>query len=393
MKICFITDTIFNIGGIQRVVSVLSSELSKYFIVDILCTDNRHKIDRNLYGLSDRVNILINEDLVKIKVSKKICYKFMKIINERSGLLNNELFIDILTEVYYPKELQDKFIGFINSNKYDIVIGNSGYYSLILGIIGERLNAKTVGWQHNACGVYLKTPHKYNWKEDELFKKYISKLDRYVVLTDNDKKIIEKSFDVVCKRIYNPRSFKSAEKSQCEENNIITVGRLEVQQKGIDLLIQAFNKIYMKHRDWKLYVVGEGCDKDKVTKLINKLNMKSAVIIENFTNNIKDYYLKSSIFVSSSRWEGFGLVILEAMECGIPVISFENSGPKEIINKNNYNGVLVPCGDIDKLADAMERLIINKEERKKIAINSIKRAKDFDIDIIANQWKKMFYEI
>ncbi len=188
-------------------------------------------------------------------------------------------------------------------------------------------------------------------------------------------------------------SFTSPLKSECTEKNVISVGRLVKDQKGFDLLINAFSTIAAKCRDWTLTIVGDGEEKNNLNDLINRLKLNSQIRIEPFTNEIQKYYLNSSIFVSSSRWEGFGLVITEAMECGVPVIAFENSGPKEIINKNNENGILVPRNNIDALGKAILDLIKDEEKRKKISKNSIERAKDFSVENTIEKWNKLLSQV
>lgn len=393
MKICFITNTVFNLGGVQRVVSVLASKLSENYEIDILCTDAKFHINRELYNLSPKVNIQINSSLFYKNIFIEFMVKVFRKINNITGLFNNKKIITILTHIYFPSEVQNNFINYLNLKKYDVIIGVEGHYSVLLGIISDRLEAKTIGWQHNSYEAYLKTKNKYYWKQDELFKEYLKKLDRYIVLTEDDKIKMKKYLNTNCERIYNPLSFISERKAKCVNKNIICVGRLVQEQKGIDLLIKAFSKVSLKYKDWKLYIIGDGPDKDEINKLVSDLSLQDQVIIKPFTNNVQSYYLNSSIFVSSSRWEGFGLVIIEAMECGLPVIAFANSGPKEIINKQNGNGILVPCEDIDKLSEAIINLIDNEEMRLKIAKGSIYRAKDFNIDIIMNQWNKILNKI
>lgn len=393
MKICFLTDTIFNLGGIQRVLSVLASELAEYYDIDVICTTNKFIINRDLYNLNEKVNINIKPELLKAKLGTKILLKLIKVMNNKNGFLNKESNVNYLAEIYYPKKIRSRVIKYLNDKDYDIIIGVAGYFSILLGIINNELNGKTIGWQHNSYKAYFKTPDKYHWKQDELFKRYARNLNEYIVLTDYDKNILREEVNLECKRIYNPLSFKSNEKSKCEEKVIVWVGRLVEQQKGLDLIINSFKKVATKYEDWKLYIVGDGPDKDKVNMLIRNLNLENQVKIKPFTNNVKDYYLNSSIFVSSSRWEGFGLVITEAMECGLPVIAFANSGPIEIINKQNENGILVPCEDIGSLADSIIYLIENKERRKALGKNSIIRANDFKIEIILSQWMNIFNNI
>ena len=108
---------------------------------------------------------------------------------------------------------------------------------------------------------------------------------------------------------------------------------------------------------------------------------------------LKKHYLDSSIFVSTSRWEGFGLAITEAMECGLPVVSFDNSGPKEIINKPNINGILVENHNVTQLANEIIKLIEDDEKRKSISLESIKRAQDFNVDNIIKQWTEIIEKL
>ncbi|WP_238915453.1 glycosyltransferase family 4 protein [Clostridium sp. YIM B02555] len=393
MKICFLTDTIFNLGGIQRVLSVLTNELVNTYDVTIICTNGTYKVNRELYKLDKKVQVIINEELCKKKLFTKIYSKVLRTLIMKIEFLNKKKFIGLLTQAFYPTNIQNNFINFFNSKDYDVIIGNQGYCSMLLGIIGNKINAKTIGWQHNSYDAYFNSPYKYNWKQDELFKVYIKKLDKYIVLTDDDKKLIDKNFMINSNRIYNPLSFTSDKKSNCEEKNIVCVGRLIQEQKGLDLLIKAFHKVSSIHKDWILYIVGDGADKDKLNELISDLNLENKIKIQPSTNNIEEYYLNSSILVSSSRWEGFGLVITEAMECGLPVIAFANSGPKEIINKPDENGILVPCEDIDALAENIIHLIENEEKRKRIAKGSIVRAQDFSISKISGEWTKIIQSL
>lgn len=393
MKICFLTNSIFSYGGVERVVSVIASSLAEHHGVEVLCTLDKYATNRELYNLNSNVHVNINSDIKKIGSVSKILSGAGRKINKRTGVLNNKNMIRILQRTYYPTELKDNFIEYLNNKKYDVVIGVEGYFSLLLAIICDKLNCKVIGWQHNSYYAYFNTPNKYNYKQNALFESYLKNLDKYIVLTDEDKNNIRKYFLADCERIYNPLSFTSPLKSECTEKNVISVGRLVKDQKGFDLLINAFSTIAAKCGDWTLTIVGDGEEKNNLNDLINRLKLNSQIRIEPFTNEIQKYYLNSSIFVSSSRWEGFGLVITEAMECGVPVIAFENSGPKEIINKNNENGILVPRNNIDALGKAILDLIKDEEKRKKISKNSIERAKDFSVENTIEKWNKLLSQV
>lgn len=386
MKICFITTTIFNLGGVQRVVSVLASELSKNNSVDVICTNNDFIINREMYNLNPNVHIKFNTDILRKNFTNKVFCKVFQKTNLLTGIFNKLNMSDILTYMYYPKEIRERFADYLNSQKYDIVIGVEGYYSLLLGIVGKKLNAKTIGWQHNSYDAYLNNKDRYYWKQDKLFEKYIPKINKYIVLTNDDKIRYKEELHIDCEVIYNPLSFESHIKSTCNEKDIIFVGRLLQEQKGLDLLIEAFNIIHKSKADWNLKIVGDGKDRDSLLDNIKKYNLEDNILLVGRCDNVKEHYLYSSIFVSTSRWEGFGLSITEAMECGVPVVSFDNSGPKEIINKPGINGILVENYDAVKLANEIINLIEDDEKRKSMSLESIKRAKDFKVDNIIRQW-------
>lgn len=393
MKICFITDNIFSLGGVQRVVSVLANEMAKTYEVDILCLSDNYTIDRKLYNLNKNINVDINRSLLNKNLVAKIYGKIGRIINDKTGVLNNKKFIDILAEIYFPNQVKKKIISYINDKKYDIVIGVEGVFSILLGMISEFITAKTIGWQHNSYDAYFKTYKKYYWNQDELFRYYINKLDKYIVLTEHDKERMKKHLNIDSKRIYNPLSFTSKEKSKCSNSNILFVGRLVEEQKGLDLLVKSFKIISENNEQCMLTIVGDGPDKGKIQHLVESLAIQNKVNIIPFTDHVQKFYLDASVFVSSSRWEGFGLVVTEAMECGLPVVSFNNSGPSEIINKDGENGILVENGNIDLLAKSILNLINDRQRLRCISSNSISRAKDFNIEIIKKQWDETILDL
>ena len=393
MKICFITTNIFSLGGVQRVVSVLANKLSENHEIHILCTSKKGILDENIYKLNQSIKVEFNDELINTNIISKTLRKIIKEVNAEIGIFNNYKGLDILSKVYFPKKITSKFIKYLDDKNYDIIIGVEGLYSILLGVIKQDIKAKTIGWQHNSYDAYFKKYKKYHWNQDILFKRYLNELDAYIVLTDYDKKLIQNNFTINPIRIYNPLSFESKVKSDCNNKNIIFVGRLDEQQKGLDLLINVFKLVAENNEQWKLTIVGDGPDKEKLMDEINKLNLKDRINIKPFTNDIQRHYIESSIFLSTSRWEGFGLVITEAMECGLPVIAFKNSGPQEIISENGQNGILVEVEDVETMAEKVLYLINDKSYLLSLAQNSILRAKDFNIETIKNEWEKLILKI
>lgn len=387
MKICAMTYSLFSHGGVQRVISTLFNELSKEHEIDILYLGNLEYCKEKLYGLDEsKIKIIINR--LNYSSSQVVIRRVTNAINKFTQLFNNEKAVLKYGALTYPNSVKEEIINIINDNNYDLVIGVAGEINLLLGSIADKINAKTIGWQHNSYDAYYNTPNKYLWKKQVFSQKMLEKLDEVVVLTEDDKKKYYKFMGIKSHRIYNPLSFNSELKSNCFSKNIVSVGRL-TKQKGFDLLIEAFKEVNKINSEWTLTIVGDGEEKKALRTLIEKYKLGNNIFIKPFTDNIIEQYLNSSVYVSSSRWEGFGLVLIEAMECGLPVIAFDNSGPREIIDRDGVNGILVESGNINKLSCEIIELINNEEKRMSISKESINRAKCFYTEEIAREWSKI----
>lgn len=390
MKICFITTNIYSIGGVQRVLTNLSNLLIKNYEIDILCTEIYDKSFKDYYNLDSNINVRFIGRLENSNIIKENIYKKIIGVNKRTKLLKKNY--KLLKEVYFSSEVRKELIRFLNNEDYSVVIGVEGFYSLLVAIISSELTAKTIGWYHNSYEAYFLTPNKYYWNMELLFEKYINLLDQCVVLTNHDKERNKMRMGVNTIAIYNPLSFESRDKAKLDKKNILCVARLDKEQKGLDLLIDAFELVVKKNDDWNLIIVGEGKDEDVLKQQIKEKNLEDRISIKPHQINITDYYLDASIFVSSSRWEGFGLVITEAMECGLPVIAFNNTGPNEILAPNN-SGILVERNNIIELSEAIYELIIDSNKRQEISQKSLSRVEIFKKGNIYNEWKDLINNI
>lgn len=173
---------------------------------------------------------------------------------------------------------------------------------------------------------------------------------------------------------------------------IIAVGRLHAQ-KGFDLLIQSWQLIAARHPDWQLVVYGHGGDLQKLQQQLEKAGLTSSMTFAGATDNIYKEYQDSAFYVMSSRYEGWGLVLVEAMSCGLPCVSFDCPyGPSDII-RDGEDGFLVENGNIQQLAEKMELLINNKELREWLGVRARLNAARFTSDNIMPQWTKLFETI
>lgn len=191
--------------------------------------------------------------------------------------------------------------------------------------------------------------------------------------------------------IPNPLPFYPETFSQCTQKNVIAVGRFS-HEKGFDLLAQAWKIVCRKHNDWHLQLYGGG-DKTSLHKLILQLNITDSFQINEATTDILKKYTESSICILSSRFEGFGMSIAEAMSCGIPVVSFNcPCGPRYII-RDGEDGILVENGNVEQLADKICYLIENEHRRKEMGRKAHINIKRFETEQIMSQWIKLFEEL
>ncbi len=219
---------------------------------------------------------------------------------------------------------------------------------------------------------------------------YASKYDHIVLLTEKDKQLWggDKRFTV----IPNPLSFLSNHSAKLESKVIVAMGRY-IAQKGFDLLIQAFSLLKDEFKDWKLLIYGEGQDRVFLQQLINKLSLQENIILKKNTSDIEEIMSETSLFVLPSRYEGFGLVLIEAMECGVPCVAFDcECGPSEII-KDNEDGFLVKTGDIKELVYKMKQLMENEELRKSMGKSAKKNVTRYYPDVIMGKWNSFFLNL
>jgi len=216
--------------------------------------------------------------------------------------------------------------------------------------------------------------------------KQLERLDKFVVLSEED----YQNWPELTNKTVIPNflSYYPNFQSTCEKKQVIAVGRY-TWVKGFDLLLQAWKIVYDKHPDWTLNIYGSG-ERDGYIQQVKNLGIAEVVKCHPATNNIYEKYRKSSIFAFSSRFEGFGLVLAEAMSVGVPAVSFASPcGPLAIIS-DKVDGILVEKENIAKFAEALCYLIENPSERKAYGQKAILKAQQFSQDKIMKKWIDLF---
>jgi glycosyltransferase involved in cell wall biosynthesis len=172
---------------------------------------------------------------------------------------------------------------------------------------------------------------------------------------------------------------------------VIAAGRY-VRQKGYDMLLEAWYLTCKDIKGWELYIFGNE-DRSPYQELVDKYNLNESVHLLPATQNIVEEFSKSSIYVMSSRFEGFALVILEAMSCGLPCISFNCPyGPSEII-KDGQDGILVENGNVKALSKALVKLMSNDTQRQEMGERAAGNISRFNPNEIMGVWCKLFKDL
>ena len=374
LKIVYLTPALYMAGGVERVLTLKANYFAEHFGYDITIILTEGKDNPLFYPLSSKikvVNLDINYEelwtcsfLKKIFVYLKKQRRYKKLVKAELMRIRPDITISLLRrEINFLNDIKDgsKKIGELHVNRANYRNFEAGDSNLI-----KNLFAKF--WMHS-----LVTKLK--------------KLDRFIVLTNEDRLAWSELTNVSV--IPDPLSFVPHQFSTLTEKRVIAVGRY-VYQKGFDLLLQSWSKVEKEYPEWQLVIFGDG-DRAPYVRLMKQLGIDTGRChLNGPTTNIQHEYANSSLFVFSSRFEGFGMVLVEAMACGLPVVSFAcPCGPKDIVSDGN-DGLLVKNGDVDALANAISHLVSDEQMRNSMSQTAQRNVKRYDINKIAERWKVVF---
>ena len=376
-KIVYCTPALYMAGGVERVLTLKANYFAEKFGYDITIILTEGKGKPLFYPLSDKINV-INLD---INFEELWTCSFFK-----------KIFVYLKKQYLYKRKLTAELMRI----KPDIT--DSLLRREINFITGIKDGSKKIGELHvNRANYRNFEANETNWVK-ELFAKYwmrslivkLRKLDRFVVLTEEDKRAWKELNNVVA--IHNPVSFNSVTISTLSAKRVIAVGRY-AYQKGFDLLLQSWKAVQKECPEWTLAVYGTG-DRMPFMQLRDELGLdEEHCQLNGPTNSIQEEYMNSSIFVVSSRFEGLSMALLEAVSCGLPIVSFAcPCGPRDVIS-DGVDGILVENGNVEALATSLIQLMQSPEKIKDMGNVIQQKAARFKIENLALQWKQLFEEL
>lgn len=374
MKIAYCIPSLYYPSGMERVLTLKANYFAEHFGYDIhiILTDGKDK--KPYYELHPSISIHqldINFDETYGYSLARRMYTYwqkQRLFKKRF----NKCLYSIRPDITISLLRRD--INFINKmNDGSIKLGEIHF---------NKSNYRS--FSDNHLPEFLQQMGRKRWMHQLI--RQLMKLERFIVLSHEDAAEWTELNNVSV--IYNPLPFFPEHHSDGSQKQVIAAGRY-VPQKGFDRLISAWRIVSQRHPDWTLRIYGDGM-RNELQQQIDSLGISSTCLLEPTVPNIMDKYCESSIFVLSSRYEGFGMVIIEAMACGVPPISFTcPCGPKDIID-DGIDGLLVENGDIEGLAEKICYLIEHEDARKKMGEQARINVERFKIEHIAAEWKELF---
>lgn len=367
----YITDQIYKHGGGERVLTNKSNYLIEKNWAEVYIVTSEQKDMTPCYPINSKaifkdLGINYNRELsyfhpYNYRKIVKHFFKLKKTIKE----INPDVIITLSTQFDFY------FLPFIYKNIPKIKeFHSSGFF--------KNLNRK---------------------KHSSFFKKIFFKINDFIefkydylaILTKDEEKYYNSKNKII---IHNALTNYPSKASDLNNKIAISAGRI-APVKQFDKLIKSWSYVANKYPDWQLKIYGNGDynDVDKLKKIINEYNLNNYVQLCESTDNIEDVMLNSSLYLMSSKTECFPMVLLEAMSCGLPIISFNcPHGPKNIITQN-IDGILLEVNDEENLGNAIINLINDKERLINFGKMGRKNVLRFSDDIIMSEWLNLFLSL
>lgn len=359
-KIALVKWILDDSGGGERVAVSLANELTKKYEVHLIGITTKQS--DLFFGINSQV-------------------KYSNFFDHRVRLSKNILKISKMLKKYFL------------DNEIEVAFGIGIFSNIFLSLSGIGISTKVVLCDHtNSITV--------NRELSKKVQRYVgTKLaDKIITLTQEDRKNYIRKYGISENRIAYIYNWKENRLSNIpyndESTKIVTVGRFDYQ-KGYDYLIQVAKKVLAKMPDWtwEIYGSGKQDEVDKIRDLITENDLQDKLVIKGLEKNQDLIYGDKGIYVMTSRYEGLPLVLLEAQQYNLPIVSFRcPTGPSEIV-EDGVNGYLIDCYDTDKMSEKLLELMKNDDLRQSFSDHAKDTMDKFDKNKILNQWIELIETI
>ncbi|MFI6102922.1 glycosyltransferase [Streptomyces sp. NPDC051310] len=380
MKISFLIHTIYGIGGTIRTTLNLAEELADRHEVEIVSVF-RHR-DIALFDIDPRITVV-------------------PLIDTRPASPTNEKQhpLQLQAAEFFPRhEARYKEYSKLTDERVSEHYAGDGADADV--VIGTRPGLSAYVAQFAPPGAVLigQEHMTHNHHKAALRKEmyaHLDALDAYVTVSEGDAAVYREKMPLPATRVLAiPNSVPEppVAPSDASGRTIVAAGRLAAE-KQYHVLIDAFAEVVAQRPEWDLRIYGWGPEKEKLRTRIDRMGLYNSVRLMGPHSPIEPEWAKGAIAVSTSRHESFGMTLVEAMRCGLPVVSTDcDYGPREII-ADGEDGILVPVGDTDAVAAALLKLIDDEELRRKMGAAAVRNARRFDPATVARQYEELFEEL
>lgn len=364
-KILFIMNNLGGGGAEKVLIDILDVFDYKKYKVDLLVITKE-----GLYIDELNKNVTLKHIFKPIRVKQEKIKSIIEIIRGKT--------IRYFAPMIYKSIIREK---------YDVEIAFlEGFPSTYLLSKSTNRNSKKIAWIHTD----LKKSRTLSFKNE---RKMYSKIDKVVCVSKDSKKVFEDLYRDQSEKAQIIYNIINKEKIREKANEIIdykftiptivSVGRLSVE-KRFDILIKAHKILIDNGIENKLLILGEGCKRQELEELIVKLDVKDSVDLIGFKNNPYPYIEQADVFSLASDFEGFSLVVAEALVLGKPIVATRCVGPIELLNDGEF-GVLTECEDYIKLSEALNMILTNKKVKSFYSQKSKKRSLIFDKEVVIKE--------
>lgn len=237
--------------------------------------------------------------------------------------------------------------------------------------------------------IYESHQTKHSMRHKWIINRASHRVDAVVTLTKEDAKEFDKARQVYTIPNFTHLNFETP--TDYSKKHCVWAGRLN-HVKNLPRLLKIWQQLSSKHTDWILDIYGDGEEREHIEALIQDYGIAASVVMHGQCNDIASAYMSGSVFVLTSKFEGFGIVIIEAMACGLPVVAFDcDYGPRNIIT--DRNGILVPYDDDQTMVNALSSLMTDENKRKTIGLQAFFDSENYKPDAIMYRWTKLIDNI